>query len=95
MNYQVIAPPPSLKRFVRYFWTLESQTDVSQKTFTVMSNGERSKLNTGDETLALAYEAGFKEAKTTSAKDMEQLYFANRTDHLLPASGEIFLLATT
>ncbi|SDP21682.1 Helix-turn-helix domain-containing protein [Mucilaginibacter sp. OK268] len=41
MNYQVIAPPPSLKKHVRYFWTLENQTDdVSQKTFTVMSNGE-------------------------------------------------------
>ena len=49
MNYQVIAPPPSLKRFVCYFWTLESQTDdVSQKAFTIMPNGERSKLNTGD-----------------------------------------------
>ena len=48
-----------------------------------------------DEILALAHEAGFKKAKTTSAKDMEQLYFANRTDHLLPASGEIFLLTTT
>ena len=41
MNYQVIAPPPSLQRFVRYFWALESQTnDVSQKNFTVMANGE-------------------------------------------------------
>lgn len=50
---------------------------------------------TPDEILALAKEARFKQAKTTSAKDMEQLYFANRTDSLLPASGEIFLLATT
>jgi len=50
---------------------------------------------TPDEVLTLAHEAGFKEAKTTSAKDMEQLYFTNRTDTLLPASGEIFLLATT
>jgi methyltransferase (TIGR00027 family) len=45
--------------------------------------------------LTLAHEAGFKEAKTISKKDMEQYYFANRTDHLLPASGEVFLLATT
>jgi len=50
---------------------------------------------TPDEILALAHEADFKEAKTTSAKDMEQLYFMNRADNLLPASGEIFLLATT
>lgn len=48
-----------------------------------------------DEILALAYKTGFKKAKTISTKDMEQLYFAGRTDNLLPASGEVFLLATT
>jgi methyltransferase (TIGR00027 family) len=47
-----------------------------------------------DEILNLAHEAGFKEAKTISTKDMEQLYFADRTDDLLPASGEVFLVAT-
>ena len=46
-----------------------------------------------DEILELAREAGFKEAKTISTKDMD--YFTNRADHLLPASGEVFLLATT
>jgi AraC-like DNA-binding protein len=40
MNYQVIAPPPSLRKYVRYCWTLEHQTDdLSQKSFTVMCNG--------------------------------------------------------
>ena len=48
-----------------------------------------------NEILALAREAGFKDAKTISTKDMEQYYFTNRTDNLLPASGEVFLLATT
>lgn len=48
-----------------------------------------------NEILALAHEAGFKDAKTISTKDMEQNYFMNRTDSLLPASGEVFLLATT
>ncbi len=43
--------------------------------------------------LTLAREAGFKEAKTISTKDMD--YFTNRGDNLLPASGEVFLLATT
>jgi methyltransferase (TIGR00027 family) len=47
------------------------------------------------EILTLALEAGFKEAKTISTKDMEQYYFTNRADNLLPASGEVFLLATT
>lgn len=49
---------------------------------------------TSDEILSLAKEAGFKEAKTISTKDMEQLYFINRTDNLVPASGEVFLAAT-
>lgn len=48
-----------------------------------------------NEIVRLAREAGFKESKIMSTKDMEQRYFTNRTDHLLPASGEVFLLATT
>jgi methyltransferase (TIGR00027 family) len=48
---------------------------------------------TPDEILELANEAGFNEAKIISTKDMD--YFTNRTDSLLPASGELFLLATT
>ena len=48
---------------------------------------------TPGEILELARDAGFKEAKTISTKDMD--YFTNRADHLLPASGEVFLLATT
>ena len=50
---------------------------------------------TPDEILALAHETGFREAKTVSTKDMEQLYFACRMDGLLPASGEVFLVAST
>jgi len=50
---------------------------------------------TPEEMLDLAREAGFKTAKTVSTKDMEQLYFINRTDDLSPANGEVFLIATT
>ncbi|HUZ59470.1 MAG TPA: class I SAM-dependent methyltransferase [Hanamia sp.] len=49
---------------------------------------------TPDEILALANEAGFKESRIISSKDLEQYYFTNRTDNLIPAIGEIFLLAT-
>lgn len=48
-----------------------------------------------EEILDMAQEVGYKQATTISTKDMEQLYFANRTDNLLPSSGEFFLLATT
>jgi O-methyltransferase involved in polyketide biosynthesis len=47
------------------------------------------------EILALARDAGFKDAKTISTKDMVQYYFKNRGDNLIPASGEVFLVATT
>lgn len=40
MSYQIIPPPPALKNYVRNFWVLENPTaNVSQKSFTVMSNG--------------------------------------------------------
>lgn len=48
-----------------------------------------------DEILELAKEVGFKGLKTVSTSDMERLYFADRTEGLHPASGEVFLLATT
>ncbi|HKU95206.1 MAG TPA: class I SAM-dependent methyltransferase [Vineibacter sp.] len=44
--------------------------------------------------LALAREAGFKAARHVSAADLEQRYFANRTDGLRPGSEEL-LIATT
>ena len=47
------------------------------------------------EILTLAKKTGFKNIKIVSSKDMEPYYFKNRIDHLLPASGEMFLLATT
>ena len=47
------------------------------------------------EILTLANNAGFKEAKIISTNDMEHYYFTNRTDNLLPASGEVFLVAST
>lgn len=50
---------------------------------------------TPHEILNLARETGFKEAKTISTSELEQLYFSGRTDNLTPASGEVFLLATT
>lgn len=46
-----------------------------------------------EDVLALAHEAGIKNPGTIATEDMEQLYFSNRTDSLLPASGEYFLLA--
>jgi methyltransferase (TIGR00027 family) len=46
------------------------------------------------EMLALAREAGFREARHVSAADLTQRYFAGRTDGLRPGSEEL-LVATT
>ena len=47
------------------------------------------------EILALAEKAGLKQASIITTRDIERLYFSGRTDNLLPASGEVFLLAST
>ena len=48
-----------------------------------------------EEVIGLARETGLKAIRTFSTKDMTEKYFKNRTDGLVPASGEFFLLATT
>ena len=48
-----------------------------------------------NEILELANNAGLKNARIISTKDMKQLYFAGRSDGLLPVGGEVFLLAAT
>ena len=47
------------------------------------------------EMLALAREAGLGEVRHVSGATLAQRYFASRTDHLRPSSGEDFLVATT
>jgi O-methyltransferase involved in polyketide biosynthesis len=47
------------------------------------------------EMLALAREAGFSGAQHVSTTDVTQRYFTGRTDGLRPATGEVFLVATT
>jgi len=48
-----------------------------------------------EEIIKLARKVGLKEIQTISTKDMTEKYFKNRTDNLLPASGEFFLVAKT
>jgi methyltransferase (TIGR00027 family) len=50
---------------------------------------------TPPEMLALAREAGFKQAQHVSAASLAQRYFAGRTDGLRPSSSEELLIATT
>lgn len=47
------------------------------------------------EVITMANKAGFLKAKVISGMEIKDLYFPGRTDGLMPASGEFFLLATT
>ncbi|MDQ2876901.1 MAG: class I SAM-dependent methyltransferase [Actinomycetota bacterium] len=47
------------------------------------------------EMLALAREAGFRQAQHVSAAELTRRYFAGRADDLRPSSGEAFLVAVT
>jgi methyltransferase (TIGR00027 family) len=48
-----------------------------------------------EETVALARESGFADARHVSGASLTQRYFSGRTDGLQPASGEEWLVATT
>jgi methyltransferase (TIGR00027 family) len=50
---------------------------------------------TPPELLALAREAGFKDARHVPGTSLAERYFADRTDGLRPSSGEDLLVATT
>lgn len=50
---------------------------------------------TVEEIVNLAVKTGLKEIQIISTKDMKEKYFKDRTDHLVPASGEFFLVAKT
>ena len=50
---------------------------------------------TPDQMLDLSREAGFKTTGNITATDLYKRYFSERTDKLSPASGEVFLIATT
>lgn len=46
-----------------------------------------------EEVASLAHEAGLENAQVISTVDLTKKYFENRSDHFIPASGEVFLIA--
>lgn len=49
---------------------------------------------TTDEVIQLAEETGLKDIKIVSTDELTEKYFKDRTDYLVPASGEFFLTAS-
>lgn len=99
--HQISTLAPGSKLAMTFYLPIELLDEEDKPMQEIAEKGARAagtpfvSFFTPDEILALAREAGFKKAETISTKDMEQYYFTNRTDDLLPATGEIFLLATT
>ena len=99
--HQISTLAPGSKLAMTFYLPIEFLDEEDKPMQEIAEKGARAagtpfvSFFTPDEILALAREAGFKKAETISTKDMEQYYFQNRTDHLLPATGEVFLLATT
>ncbi|KAA9038371.1 class I SAM-dependent methyltransferase [Ginsengibacter hankyongi] len=98
---QIATLAPGSKLAMTFYLPMELLDDEDKP---MQEIGEKSAREAGtpfvsffapNEILALAQETGLKEARTVSTKEIEQLYFTGRTDNLLPASGEVFLLATT
>jgi len=50
---------------------------------------------TPDEMLAMAREAGFRDARHVSGRELSARYFSGRSDGLRPSTGEDLLIATT
>lgn len=99
--HQIAALSPGSKLAMTFYLPIDLMDEEDRPMQQMAINGAREagtpfvSFFSPNEILALADEAGFKESKTISTKNMEQYYFANRTDGLLPASGEVFLLANT
>jgi len=75
--------------------------DADRAGFRVAESGARAagtpfiSFYTPDEMLAVAREAGFKDARHVSGTLLGERYFAGRSDGLRPSSGEDLLVATT
>ncbi len=78
---------------------LEDVVPEEQEQLRIAMNGARAagtpflSFYTPPRILALAHETGFHEARHVSAADLEQRYFAGRTDGLRPSRGEELLVA--
>ncbi len=98
---QIASFAPGSKLAMTFYLPLELLDEEDRPMQEIAEKGAREagtamvSFYTPSEILALANAAEFKKAKTISTKDMEQYYFKDRSDDLLPATGEVFLLAET
>jgi methyltransferase (TIGR00027 family) len=98
---QLAALAPGSTVAMTFLLPSELLDDADRSGFQASRNGARASgtpfvsFYTPQEMLALAREAGFKDARHVSGASLAERYFADRNDGLRPSSGEDFLVATT
>jgi methyltransferase (TIGR00027 family) len=98
---QLVGIAPASTLAMTFLLPAELLDDDDRPGFQVAERGARAagtpfiSFYTPDEMLALAREAGFKDAEIVAGTLLTERYFAGRTDGLRPSSGEDLLVATT
>lgn len=98
---QIAALAPGSKLVMTFYLPMELMDEEDKPLQKIAEKGAREagtpfvSFFAPGEIPALGRDAGLKEVEIISTKDMEQRFFSDRADNFLPASGEIFLLATT
>lgn len=98
---QIAALAPGSTLAMAFYLPIELLDEEDQPMQEIAEKGAREagtpfvSFFTPSEVLFLAQSAGFDHAEIISTSNIRNLYFSGRTDGLIPASGEIFLLAST
>jgi methyltransferase (TIGR00027 family) len=92
---------PGSTAVLSFLLPIDLLDEADKQGLIISSNGARASgtpfisFFTPDEILAMAREAGFRDARHVSGRELSERYFAGRTDGLRPSTGEDLLVATT
>jgi methyltransferase (TIGR00027 family) len=100
MLAQITKLAPGSKLAITFYLPLELMDEEDKALQLIAEKGAKAagtpfiSFFTPEQLLKLAHETGLKNIETVSSSNLAQRYFSNRTDHLSPATGEDFLIAT-
>lgn len=98
---QIATLAPDSQLAMSFYLSMELLDEEDQPMQEIAEKGAREagtpfvSFFTPQEVLLMAQSAGFTHAEIITTQNIRQLYFSDRTDGLVPASGEVFLLAST
>jgi methyltransferase (TIGR00027 family) len=98
---ELTALAPGSTAVLSFLLPIELLDEADKQGLIISANGARASgtpfisFFTPDEMLAMAREAGFKNARHVSGRELSDRYFTGRSDGLRPSTGEDLLIATT